>query len=511
MDQVEQARKQLTRRLLMFTLGLVFVVSSIALATSFVTHNPLAVAGITFVFGCVAAVFATMLMAKLAIHPLAVVRQAILHIAPGDQHSVNAPDVEKLSYGKELAHDMITQVYHFASQQDGKELAEHRQTVIQATNIVSHLPLPLFVFNKEQQVVNASDAGLQYCHIDSAQLFGKPLYDSIHMEFSSEHTLEVWIQDCLANKATDTAYWQRVRVRLPDEKEMRQCDLAGYYNKDNPSGTEFIVTMFDRTEQYTKDDQDVGFVAMAVHELRTPLTMLRGYIEVFDEELDGKLNPELTSYMEKMKVSAVQLATFFNNILNVARMEQNQLVLKLTEGNWVDIIKHANVELQERAHSQGKVLELIYADNLPTVAVDQVSILEVINNLVENALKYSKENGRIIVNAHLSKEGWVETTIQDFGLGIPASVLPNLFEKFYRSHRSSSMVSGTGLGLYLSKAIIEAHGGEIWVTSKEGEGSTFGFKIQPYSELAEELKNNNNDGIERGAHGWIKNHSIYRG
>ncbi|HZM63807.1 MAG TPA: ATP-binding protein, partial [Candidatus Saccharimonadales bacterium] len=84
-------------------------------------------------------------------------------------------------------------------------------------------------------------------------------------------------------------------------------------------------------------------------------------------------------------------------------------------------------------------------------------------------------------------------------------------EKFYRSHRSKEQVGGTGLGLYLSKAIVEAHGGHIWVQSKEGQGSVFGFTVVPYAQLAETSKAGDNKDIVRGAHGWIKNHSLYRG
>ena len=148
--------------------------------------------------------------------------------------------------------------------------------------------------------------------------------------------------------------------------------------------------------------------------------------------------------------------------------------------------------------------------NVPSVGVDRVSIYEVINNLIDNAIKYSGEGKEIVIHSHLTNGGEVETTIQDFGVGIPTSVMQNLFNKFYRNHRNRAQIGGTGLGLYLSKAIIRAHGGNIWVRSKEGEGSTFGFTVLPYAKLADEQKNSNNKDIVRGAHGWIKNHSLYR-
>jgi signal transduction histidine kinase len=104
----------------------------------------------------------------------------------------------------------------------------------------------------------------------------------------------------------------------------------------------------------------------------------------------------------------------------------------------------------------------------------------------------------------------VETSVQDYGVGIPSSVLPNLFTKFYRDHRNRAQFGGTGLGLYLSKAIVTAHGGSLSVRSKEGEGSTFSFTLQPYAQIAEAQKLNGDQGITRSAHGWIKNHSLYR-
>jgi signal transduction histidine kinase len=99
--------------------------------------------------------------------------------------------------------------------------------------------------------------------------------------------------------------------------------------------------------------------------------------------------------------------------------------------------------------------------------------------------------------------------VKDFGVGVPTSVVPNLFTKFYRDHRNRAQIGGTGLGLYLSKAIVNAHGGEIWLRTKEGEGSTFGFTVLPYDKLADEKKKDG-EGITRSAQGWIKNHSLYR-
>jgi len=345
----------------------------------------------------------------------------------------------------------------------------------------------------------------------AADIIGKNVYSVLDLVFADENTFDKWLNESRANTVTAAHSWEHVRLKLPEPKGLLQFDMAAYYNKDNPSGVETIITLFDKSASYSLDDQSISYVALAVHELRGPLTLLRGYIEVFEDELDGKLTPELAGFMHKMQASAQQLTAFVNNILNVARIEADQLTLQLHEEKWEDIVKSVGNDLNMRAAVHQKTIEYDIAPELPTVGADKVSVYEVLANLLDNAIKYSGEGDKkIIVKSSLTKDGLVETTVQDFGVGIPTSVVPNLFVKFYRNHRTQGQVGGTGLGLYLSKAIIEAHSGHIWVRSKEGEGTTFGFTLLPYVMVAHKMKSDSNSDIVRGAHGWIKNHSLYR-
>jgi signal transduction histidine kinase len=231
---------------------------------------------------------------------------------------------------------------------------------------------------------------------------------------------------------------------------------------------------------------------------------------VFEDELEGKVDDELAGFLHKMQASAQQLTAFINNILNVSRYENDQLILQLHEEKWGDIVTAAVNDMRLRAQVQGMKLNVSIAPDLPSVGADRVSIYEVISNLVDNAMKYSGSSKEVNVATKLNSEGLVETTVQDFGVGVPESAMGNLFDKYYRNYRNRAQIGGTGMGLYLAKAIVEAHGGHIWVRSKEGEGSTFGFTLQPYSQLAAERKTSDNTDIVRTAHGWIKNHSLYR-
>jgi signal transduction histidine kinase len=214
-------------------------------------------------------------------------------------------------------------------------------------------------------------------------------------------------------------------------------------------------------------------------------------------------------FMQQMNAAAQQLAAFVDNILNVAKIEDNQLTLRLHEESWPETIDAVVTDMRLRAAVRGVTIRTDVAKDLPAVGIDRYSIYELLTNLIDNAIKYSKEKDEILVHATLNKSGVVETSVSDHGVGIDSAVLPYLFEKFYRNHRSRAQVGGTGLGLYLAKTIAEAHGGDIWVNSKPGEGSTFTFTVLPYDKIEEHHKVSGGD-ITRSAHGWIKNHSLYR-
>ncbi len=442
--------------------------------------------------------------------PLRAVWQAVFHIAPGNR-PVAAPNVDALRLGRDLVASLTAEIYQMATRAEHPGSRKVAEASAEAKFVLQNLPLPLFILNAEQNIVFCNEPAAKYLGYKVEEIVGQNLYSVLDMSFPSESTFDGWFEQVQRQNAVASSLWERVRLNVADKRPARLFDLAAYYNQGNPNKLETMLVLFDHTDQYSQDDQAVSFIALAVHELRTPLTLLRGYIEVFEEELSPQLAPELADFMHKMRASSDQLTEFVNNILNVARIDGDQLVLQLHEESWPVVLKRAIDTMQLRASVRGITLEVNIAEDLPTVGVDRVGIQEVINNLIDNAIKYSGKSMKISIDAHLTQDGMVETTVQDWGMGIPASIIPNLFTKFYRDHRNRAQIGGTGLGLYLCKALIGAHGGHIWVRSKENEGSTFGFTVVPYARLDEERKHPGNKEITRSPHGWIKNHSLYRG
>lgn len=449
--------------------------------------------------------------------PLQMVWQAIWHVSPG-KSDVPPPklDTIKVKSARELVSAMVMQVYDLASNKSvAPAQASPNQTTpamapapISGGTLLETIPLALFVLDKDWNVRAANQLAINYVGLSKDRVVGKSVHDVLNMSFKEgEDTLDGWLKSVAGNKATDSRTWEQVKLDLVDGSS-KQFDMAVSYSQANSEGNEVVLAIFDQNKQYSTTDQATSYVAMAVHELRTPLTMLRGYVEMFEDEIGPELSQEHREFMRKMSASAQSLSAFVSNILSVSRIDENAFVLKLHEADWGQTLREIIANLELRAQVRGKRITLDIAENLPPVAIDRLSATEILNNLVENAIKYSGQNPDIIVSTKLGQDGMVETTVEDHGVGIPESVVGGLFTKYYRSHRSKNAVSGTGLGLYLVKAIVTAHGGSVWVNSKEGEGSRFSFTLQPFDRVKDQA--GSQDGLERQASGWIKNHSMYR-
>jgi signal transduction histidine kinase len=337
---------------------------------------------------------------------------------------------------------------------------------------------------------------------------GKKVIDLL---FDDAHTLDVWLKECEQHAVHAEHTWKRLPNKITGEEGRKIYDVTASYQKGSPA--EVVIALFDRSADYQPDDDNLDFIAFAAHELRGPITVIRGYLDVFGDEVSEKLDDDQKELLKRLVVSSNRLSGYINNILNASRYDRRHLKVHLTEDTIANIYDSIKDDMDLRASSQGRMLSVHLPDDLPTIAADAASVSEVLSNLIDNALKYSNEGGAVNVTA--ATEGdFLTVSVQDHGIGMPGNVISNLFHKFYRSHRSRETVSGTGIGLYISKAIVESHGGKIGVRSAEGEGSVFTFSLPIYSTVADKLQasDNSNEGlINRTDGSWIKNHAMYRG
>jgi signal transduction histidine kinase len=281
-----------------------------------------------------------------------------------------------------------------------------------------------------------------------------------------------------------------------------------HYRKKSPSGIETILITVDRTTEYLDNETNMDFIALAAHELRGPITVIRGYLDILDEQLAEKLSPDQHILIDRLNVSANRLSTYVNNILNASRYDRQHLQLKLRETTVESIISDIRDDMELRAKTLNRELDFQVPHDLPSVAADRSSVSEVLSNLIDNAIKYSPDGGRIAVSAAVDGD-FVAISVRDHGIGIPAAVAEHLFSKFYRSHRSRGAISGSGLGLYISRAIVESHGGHISVESVENEGSTFTFTLPIFATVADQIATDNSSLIRSGEpaisnHGFVE-------
>jgi two-component system phosphate regulon sensor histidine kinase PhoR len=242
------------------------------------------------------------------------------------------------------------------------------------------------------------------------------------------------------------------------------------------------VTAIRRLEKVRKD-----FVANVSHELRTPLTSIKGYVEAL---LDGvKDNPdEALRFLHIILKQSDRLNLILDDLLQLSRIESGQVLFKRDPVSLASVVERTVALIQPILDKKGHRLSVSLPDALPSVSGDEERLVQVLTNLLDNAVKYTQDGGRIsITGRHLSAlpgqvsvlpEGTpsdlVELTVSDNGLGIPETDRPRVFERFYRVDKARSReLGGTGLGLAIVKHIVEGHGGQIWVEPNHPKGTRF--------------------------------------
>lgn len=226
------------------------------------------------------------------------------------------------------------------------------------------------------------------------------------------------------------------------------------------------------------------FISMASHELRTPLIAIQGYVDLLRDGAAGEVNEEQMTMLATVSRNAVRLARIVTELLDLSRIEENNLALNQEQFALDELLAEVVQEQKPSFDRRQHRVTLDIQDNLPLLMADRDRISQVVINLLGNAIKYTPDGGRIQVKAFAEPEH-IHLTVQDNGIGIKEEHLEKIFSRFYtagdvtrhKSGKEEFMAGGTGLGLPIVKGIIEAHGGQVWVESVFGEGSTFHVRL----------------------------------
>lgn len=225
------------------------------------------------------------------------------------------------------------------------------------------------------------------------------------------------------------------------------------------------------------DEAKDEFVSMASHQLRTPLTSVKGYISMVLEGDAGKIAPMQQQLLEEAFTSSERMVHLINDFLNVSRLQTGKFMIDRRALDLAKVVGQEVDSLQTTADAHSLKLRFRAPSYFPTLYVDEGKIRQVIMNFIDNAIYYSREHTTITVGLHIDN-GDAVLEVHDTGIGVPESERAHLFTKFFRATNARKQrPDGTGVGLFLAKKVIVAHGGSMVFDSVEGEGSTFGFRL----------------------------------
>lgn len=417
-----------------------------------------------FFFPVIIIIIFSIFMARQFTQPIQVLVNAADRIGRGDfNYHI------KMHTGDEL--DLLAQAYERMAkniQHDRTSLVEEKNTL---STVLKNTDNGIMGLDSSFHIIFANNAIAQLIEFSPEELKGN-LFDAViplHTVNSLTH-----IQEIAQTHSSETPSFEV--ITKTGAKKYIQVVVAALQNSE--SAVRYIVTIYDITKQQELEEMKLDFVSMAAHELRTPLTAIRGYLSLFTEENDNQFSVEQKSFLQRIHIACQQLLALVENLLSVTKIERGAFTTALQPTDWTSIVKQTLEDFHPRA--KDKKIALTYIEpktEVPMVMADKLRITEVINNLLSNAISYTYTGGKVEVSLESNKDE-VITHIKDTGEGIPKEALSKLFTKFFRVAGTLAQGSkGTGLGLYISKAIIEMHGGRIWVESELDHGSTFSFSI----------------------------------
>lgn len=270
-----------------------------------------------------------------------------------------------------------------------------------------------------------------------------------------------------------------VFLKEPQERWLKIATVPVSDYQGNVFG--FIKVMHDISRERVVAKMKSEFISIAAHQLRTPLAAIKWTLRmILDGEIGGHVNVEQQKFIEQGYESNERMIRLINDMLNVSRIEEGRFGYEFVKTDFIALLEKNIVDFQLAARS--KNIDLVFekpSATVPDLTIDLSKINLVVQNLIDNAIKYSLTNGKIIIHAEeMKNRPFLLVSVKDHGVGIPTHQMGRIFTKFFRADNVILLqTEGTGLGLFIVKNIVKRHGGDIWVESQEEKGATFYFTL----------------------------------
>lgn len=348
--------------------------------------------------------------------------------------------------------------------------------------VLSHVADGLIVVDEEGRVLMMNDT--------AENIFGQPLKNK-----AGKHVMEDLTESHMVALSRDLSSsvhdWveKEVEVKGIDEtKHILKSSIALVHN-DKGKIVGLISVLSDITKQKEVERLKKDFISHMTHEMRTPLVAIKQALSIMLDRTAGDINDQQEKMLHIMHRNMERLSSFVDDLLDVQKLESGKLVINQEVFNLKPIIDDAINSLQAWADNKGIEIRSNIVHQLPEVYIDPDRILQVLINLISNAIKFTDRGGRVNINVSIpfkkeDEKHFLKVSVTDTGCGIAREDMDKLFKKFEQvGEKKFTGVRGSGIGLYITKTLVEMHGGKIWVESQPGVGSKFTFTLPVHEKM----------------------------
>ena len=404
--------------------------------------------------------------------PISEMRSQTMNIAQGDYSGkVRIYGDDELGQLADTINDLSLKV------KDAQETTESERQRLDS--VLKHMSDGVLATDRRGKVIIINNRALQLLGMKQEEAVGKSIMKVLKLgtEFTFRHLLETR---------------EELILHIPEEEEKEESILQGEFSiiqRETGFISGLVCVLSDITKQEKVEQERRNFVSNVSHELRTPLTSVKSYTEALQEGVwkDEEIAP---GFLQVISTETDRMIRMVTDLLHLSRMDQGNMQVEMEYVSMNDLFTHIldrfDMMMQSEAYRE-KNYKIVrdFTQRTLWVEIDQDKITQVIDNILNNAIKYSPDGGSVtcrLMETHNS----VVLSVTDEGMGIPRKDLNHIFERFYRVDKARARsMGGTGLGLAISKEVLALHGGRIWATSVENKGSTF-FISLPYESFDDE-------------------------
>ncbi len=352
---------------------------------------------------------------------------------------------------------------------ENTRIASEKQRI---DNIVHNMAEGMVVVDSDGKILLVNSVAEALLGITKNDI-GRPIKEVV----KNEHLLTLTKR---ISTKKDEVVEKDIELAGADESTRKILRASSAVVEDHNGNTVGMVTMLnDITKQKEIEGLKSQFLSNVSHELRTPLVAIEKSVALILNKSTGEISQTQNEFLTIAERNLKRLTTLINDLLDLSKLEARKTALKPEKTDLDKLIIDSVESLNNWAATKFIKLSKSVSSDLPCLELDPNKIIQVLNNLIGNAIKFTPENGSITVEAvHDKQEGVVRVSVQDTGVGIPSDDLGKIFEKFYQAgEKNSSDIKGTGIGLAIVREIVELHKGKVWVESEKGKGARFIFTL----------------------------------